>query len=120
MNTKPAVLSEVWDSNPWLFTFIFSCKYLSHEFLRRLFPEILYPPDMEQVFLDIYYQFKLSLKLLAQGLLYSYICCLEYVHRVLVLPLGAWSLGGGVSASCVGSASERITLLRLISAAGLT
>lgn len=80
MNTKPAVLSEVWDSNPWLFTFIFWCKYLSHEFLCQLFPEILYPQDRAQVLLDIYlnlyYQFNLSLKLSAQGVSHSYVCCI--------------------------------------------
>lgn len=75
MNTEPAVFSEVWDSNPQLFTFIFCCKYLSHEFLCQLFPEILYPQDSAQVLLDIYlnlyYQFNLSLKLVAQGVLRS-------------------------------------------------
>lgn len=92
MNTKLAVLSEVWDSNPWLFTFIFWCKYLSHEFLCQLFPEILYPQDRAQVLLDIYlnlyYQFNLSLKLLAQGVSHPYVSCWNMYIGLLCLPTG--------------------------------
>lgn len=86
-----------------------------------------YIPEIEgaQVFLDIYlnlyYQFNLSLKRLVQGVLHSCLL-LEYVHRVSVLSPGVkcYRLRGGLPVLGVGSTSECINLLRLISAAGQT